>query len=166
MGNLTDINYGIGKYLELSDASGIPDIGTNRKNLDLLNFKVATNNAYALYNFKDGMIDAYMSAAGVDAGTSTNEIYDSSGDYYSGALASGNYFGDSSDGAVTTSADVTYTVANKVGSYDGDMYVAEYSTLTVSAGDTLTVDQPCRGLFIMVAGDLSLIHISEPTRPY
>ena len=75
MGNLKDINYGIGKYLELSDASGIPAIGTNRTNLDLLNFKVATNNAYALYNFKDGMIDAYQTEDGVDASASTNELY-------------------------------------------------------------------------------------------
>jgi hypothetical protein len=85
MANLKDINYGIGKYLEASDASGIPDIGTNRKNLDLLNFKVAVNNAYSLYNFKDGMIDAYQTETGVDAGTSTNETYDSSGKYYSGS---------------------------------------------------------------------------------
>ena len=85
MGNLKDINYGIGKYLEASDATSFPDIGTNRQNLDLLNFKVATNNAYALYNFKDGMIDAYQTEAGVDAGSSTNETYDSSGKYYSGS---------------------------------------------------------------------------------
>jgi hypothetical protein len=85
MANLKDIGYGIGKYLEASDASGIPGIGNNRTNIDLLNFKVATNNAYALYNFKDGMIDAYQTSGGVDAGTSTNETYDSSGKYYSGA---------------------------------------------------------------------------------
>ena len=77
MANLKDIGYGVGKYLTASDASDIPDIGTNRKNLDLLNFKVATNNAYALYNFKDGMIDAYQTEGGVDTGTSTNESYDS-----------------------------------------------------------------------------------------
>ena len=82
MGNLKDINYGIGKYLETSDASGIPDIGTNRQNIDLLNFKLATNNAYDLYNFKDGMIDAYQTEHGVDATTSTGEIYNSSGKYY------------------------------------------------------------------------------------
>ena len=52
MATLKDINYGIGKYLEASDASAIPGIGNNRKNLDLLNFKVAVNNAYSLYNFK------------------------------------------------------------------------------------------------------------------
>jgi len=83
MANLKDIDYGIGKYLELSDASGIPDIGTNRTNLDLLNFKVATNNAYALYNFKDGMIDAYVDETGVDTGTSTNETYNATEDLYS-----------------------------------------------------------------------------------
>ncbi len=81
MANLKDINYGIGKYLEASDASSIPDIGTNRKNLDLLNFKVATNNAYALYNFKDGMLDAYQTQDGVDTSGSTNEIYDSTDKY-------------------------------------------------------------------------------------
>ena len=85
MANLKDINYGIGKYLVASDASDLPDIGTNRKNVDLLNFKVATNNAYALYNFKDGMIDAYMSEAGVDTSASTNETYNAAGDYYSGS---------------------------------------------------------------------------------
>jgi hypothetical protein len=84
MANLKDIGYGIGKYLEASGASDIPDIGTNRTNIDLLNFKVATNNAYALYNFKDGMIDAYQTSGGVDAGTSTDETYDSSGKYFSG----------------------------------------------------------------------------------
>ena len=66
MATLKDINYGIGKYLVASDATSLPDIGTNRKNLDLLNFKVATNNAYSLYNFKDGIIDAYQDSTGVD----------------------------------------------------------------------------------------------------
>ena len=85
MGTLYDIDYGIGKYLEVSDASGIPAIGTNRKNLDLLNFKVSTNNAYALYNFKDGMIDTYQTEGGVDASASTNESYNSD-KYYSGKI--------------------------------------------------------------------------------
>ena len=59
MANLKDINYGIGKYLTADDASSIPDIGTNRVNLDTLNFKLAANNAYALYNMKDGFIEAF-----------------------------------------------------------------------------------------------------------
>jgi len=75
-----------------------------------------------------------------------------------GASAGGalNYYGDGSDGAVTTSGNVTYTVANKNGSYDGDMYVANYTALTVSTGHTITVDQPCRGLFIYVDGDCTV----------
>ena len=67
-----------------------------------------------------------------------------------------NYFGDESDGSVTTSGNVTYTVANKSGSYDGDCYVANYVNLVVSAGHTVTVDQPCRGLIVYCSGDLTV----------
>ena len=70
--------------------------------------------------------------------------------------AGGNYFGDSSDGAVTTSGDLTYTVLNKNGSYDGDMVVKNYTDFTISSGDTVTVDQPCRGLLIYCSGDLTI----------
>ena len=108
MANLKDIGYGVGKYLEASDASGIPDIGTNRTNIDLLNFKVATNNAYALYNFKDGMIDAYQTSGGVDAGTSTNETYDSINKLYSPNLSSVTAF--TSTGAATWTAPTTANV--------------------------------------------------------
>jgi len=75
-----------------------------------------------------------------------------------GAASGGdaNYFGDGSDGSVTTSGDVTYTVANKNGSYDGDMYVANYTALTISTGDTITVDQPCKGVLIYVTGNCTI----------
>ena len=73
-----------------------------------------------------------------------------------GAAGGGNYFGDGSDGALTTSGDVTYTVANKSGSYDGDMVVKNYTSLTISTGDTITTDQPCRGMIIYVKGDCSI----------
>ncbi len=53
-------------------------------------------------------------------------------------------------------ADVTYTVQNKVGSYDGDMVIKEYTSMTINSGDTVTVDQPCRGLFIYVQGDCTI----------
>lgn len=48
------------------------------------------------------------------------------------------------------------TVANKNGSYDGDMKVLNYTSLTVSSGNELTVDQPCRGLLIYVQGDCTI----------
>ena len=82
MGTLKDIGYGVGKYLTDSDASDIPEIGKNRKSVDLVNFKVATNNALGLYNFKDGVIDAYQSQDGVDIASSTNKTYDSTSKYY------------------------------------------------------------------------------------
>ena len=83
MGNLTDINYGVGKYLTDSDATSIPDIAVNRQNLNNLNFKIATNNAYKLFNFNDGVIDAYQSQDGVDTATSTNEVWNSISTSYS-----------------------------------------------------------------------------------
>ena len=119
MANLKDINYGIGKYLEASDASDIPDIGTNRKNLDLLNFKVATNNAYALYNFKDGMIDAYQTQEGVDASASTNEKYITAGNYYEGVQD------DSPTGGTTSS----------YGSTKVNTFLADGNFVVTSAGN-------------------------------
>jgi len=53
-------------------------------------------------------------------------------------------------------ANVTYTVQNKNGSYDGDMVVKQYTSMTINSGDTVTVDQPCRGLFIYVQGNCTI----------
>lgn len=53
-------------------------------------------------------------------------------------------------------ANVTYTVPNKNGSYDGDMVVKQYTSMTIDAGDTVTTDQPCRGLMILVTGDCTI----------
>ena len=68
----------------------------------------------------------------------------------------GNYFGDGSDGAVTISTNTNLTVPNKSGSYDGDMIVKNYSSLTVNEGVTLSVDQPNRGLLIYVSGNATI----------
>lgn len=48
------------------------------------------------------------------------------------------------------------TVLNTSGSYDGDMWVANFKDLTIDASVTLTVDQPCRGALIYVDGDCSI----------
>ena len=53
-------------------------------------------------------------------------------------------------------ANVTYTVPNKNGSYDGDMVVKQYSSMTINNGDTITTDQPCRGLMILVQGNCTI----------
>ena len=48
------------------------------------------------------------------------------------------------------------TVLNKSGSYDGDMWVANFKDLTIDASVTLTTDQPTRGMLIYVDGDCSI----------
>jgi|TARA_R110000824_G_C15194498_1_gene675115 hypothetical protein len=45
------------------------------------------------------------------------------------------------------------TVLNKSGSYDGDMWVGNFTNLTIDASTTLTTDQPCRGMLIYCSGD-------------
>jgi len=50
----------------------------------------------------------------------------------------------------------TLTVPNKNGGYDGDMVVRQFKSLNVSAGNTLTTDQPCRGLLIYVQGNCNI----------
>ena len=73
-----------------------------------------------------------------------------------GVIPSLNYFGDGSDGSLSTTGNVTYTVQNKSGSFDGDTVVLQYSSLTVNSGHTITVDQPCRGLVIYVKGNCTI----------
>ena len=64
-----------------------------------------------------------------------------------------NYFGDGSNGSLSTSGNVTYTVPNKNGSYDGDYVVKQYTDLTVNTGHIITTDQPCKGLMLFVNGN-------------
>ena len=53
-------------------------------------------------------------------------------------------------------ANVTYTVPNKNGSYDGDMVVKQYTTVNIDSGDTVTTDQPCRGMFLLSTGNFTV----------
>lgn len=53
-------------------------------------------------------------------------------------------------------ANVTYTVQNKNGSYDGDMVVKQYTSVDIDTGDTVTTDQPCRGLFMLSQGNFNV----------
>ena len=137
MATLKDINYGIGKYLESSDASDFPDIGINRKNLDLLNFKVAVNNTYNLYNFKDGMIDAYQTEDGIDTATTTNSDYDDTNKIFKPNF--GNYFGNgelgncqfSSGGITQTSDTVAIDTVLSTGTEAGGPGTSSYNTTQV-----------------------------------
>lgn len=53
-------------------------------------------------------------------------------------------------------ANVTYTVPNKNGAYDGDMVVKDYTNITIDAGDVVTTDQPCRGLLLFATGNITV----------
>ena len=68
----------------------------------------------------------------------------------------GNYLGNEEDGDLSTSGDVTLTVLNTNGSYDGDMIVRNYKNLTVNTGHTLKTSQPCRGLLIYVSENCTI----------
>jgi hypothetical protein len=114
----------------------------------LLGFHVASNGSLSKYNLADQAIDTFTDSTGIDS-SSANETRVSG--YVYGATS--NYAGDGSDGTLSTSANVTHTVLNTNGSYDGDMLVKQYSSLTINAGHTMTVNQPCRGMFIYVSGD-------------
>ena len=131
-----------------------------QSNVAMLGFKVAVNGSLTRYNLVDQSIDEFYDTSGVDASASTNEVRTASGSnfYYDGGSSSTvtNYYGDDSDGALTTSGNVTHTVANKNGSYDGDMVVKQYSSLTIGSGHTMTTDQPCRGMLIYVSGNCSI----------
>ena len=52
--------------------------------LDFMALKIGIQNNLNIYNLKDGIVDRYNDASGVDASASTNETRDSSGKYYSG----------------------------------------------------------------------------------
>ena len=138
------------KYLSASDGGAL-GVTTNTENVSLLSLKLATADSLSKFNLVDGISDGYTDETGVDA-SSTNAT--NQGGYMYGAVA--NYMGDSSDGALSTTGNVTHTVLNPNGSYDGDMVVKQYSTLTINAGHTMTTNIPCRGMFIYVAGDCTI----------
>ena len=109
----------------------------------------------------DGFIDAMQDTSGVDASASTNELRDSTGEYYSGSQP-GNYYGSEADGALTTSGNVTLATAGS--GDDRDMVVKNYSSLNIQSGHTMTVDNKCRGLFIYVSGNCTIagtLHMNE-----
>ena len=139
----------------LGTASGVwYDDDVVQSNIAMLGFKVAVNGSLVKYNLVDGTVDEYEDASGIDTGASTNATL--AGGAYSGSGTTSNYFGSGADGALTTSGHVTHTVLNKNGAYDGDLLVKNYSSLTISSGNTMTVDQPCRGMCIFVTGDCTI----------
>ncbi len=129
------------------------DTSVIENNIALLAFKLAAGDSLVKFNMVDQMIDEYIDNSGVDTTASQGEALASGA--YSGKSGN-NYFGDASDGALSTSGNVNLAVANINGSYDADMMVKQYSSLTINAGHTLTTTQPGRGLLIYVSGNCTI----------
>ena len=76
-----DITAGQVKSADL--ASDAVDTTSLETDIALLGFKVAANGSMAAYNLKDQTIDAFEDTSGVDASTSTDEVHNTAGKYYS-----------------------------------------------------------------------------------
>ena len=178
---MADKSFGV-KDINLIGASGTPEIESpNNLNINAVNVAISTDMSVG---GELTVTDTFLkpqavglgstNTAGRDAGISTatgTVIYDDaigmqvySGDAggwktianTSGPPADVNNFGNGSDGAFSSPGNTTLTVTNKNGAYDGDMMVKQYTSFTLNAGHTFTVDQPCRGLVILCQGNVSI----------
>ena len=68
-------------YVKDSDAYSL-GVGDNANNIALLAFKIAEQDALAIYKMQDGFVDEYEDETGIDTGNSLAESYDSSNDLY------------------------------------------------------------------------------------
>jgi len=66
------------------DTSGIT---ANQDDIALLGFKVATNGSLGKYNLVDQTEDAFVDETGIDASSSTNELFNSTGYFEGGTLS-------------------------------------------------------------------------------
>ncbi len=178
---MADKSFGV-KDINLIGASGTPEIESpNNLNIKAVNVAISTDMSVG---GELTVTDTFLkpqavglgttTVTGRDAGISTatgTVIYDDtvgmqvySGDAggwktiadTSGPPVDVNNFGNGSDGAFSSPGNTTLTVTNKNGSYDGDMMVKQYTSFTLNAGHTFTVDQPCRGLVILCQGNVSI----------
>jgi len=158
-GNIADARFpAILPAVSGANLTNIPtksDIDILTSNIAMLGFKVAVNGSLTKFNLVDQIIDEFTDASGIDSGASTNiGVTGSSAGKYYGSIVAGNYFGDESDGAFTSSGLHQQTVLNQNGSYDGDMVIRQYSSFTLNSGHTYRPNQPCRGMIIYCTGNM------------
>jgi len=99
------------KYLQNSDGDAL-GVATNTENISTLGFKLATSDSLTKFNMKDGFVDDFQDATGIDSSGSTNETRDSSGKYFSG---SGSAPANATGGTITTSGGNTIHTFNTAG---------------------------------------------------
>ena len=125
-----------------------------QNNIALLAFKIQTQNSLVKFNLDDQIVDEFIDQSGVDASASTGEAFSAGG--WLGLTGTRNWWGDASDGIGNITTNTDFVVPNTSGSYDGDMVIKNYESLTIGAGVTVSTTQPCRGLLIFVDGDCTL----------
>ena len=103
---ITKATGGVIKDGEITEAKMVGGAAASVDNVSLLGFKVASADSLAIFNMKDGIIDDYQDATGVDASASTNETRNSVSNYYSGS-ADGTITAITSTGAGTWTATAT-----------------------------------------------------------
>ena len=142
--------------INLTNVASQASIDTLTANVAMLGFKVASNGNLTRYDLVDQSIDEFVDASGIDSSATSNfTVAGGSGaTRYYATVQAGNYFGDGSDGAFTSAGAHSQSVSNANGSYDADMYVAQYTSFNLQSGHTFTTNQGCRGMLLYVQGDM------------
>jgi len=87
------------------------DLVKMQANIILNAFRLAIQNSLVYFNMVDGIVDEYEDESGIDTTSSTNEVYDSSGDFYSPYVNTDTVLllhGNGTDGSTTITDDSTY----------------------------------------------------------
>jgi hypothetical protein len=80
--NASNLSSGSVPLAQLGNAP-VTDITGLEDDIAILGFKVAVNGSLAKYNLVDQTVDAFETEDGIDASTSTDEVYNAAGNYYS-----------------------------------------------------------------------------------
>ena len=100
-----------------------PPIPINLDNVALNAFRIAINGSISVQGMVDGVVDEYEDETGVDTAASTNEGYDSGGDYYTNMGSAANTWTQSlTSDAASGNANYSYRQINAATdiSTDGD----------------------------------------------
>jgi len=133
--NASNLNSGSVPAAQLGN---VPSLNPLKDDVALLGFKAAANGSLAKYDLLDQTVDAFEDASGVDPLASTNEVRDSSGNYYYSTVY-GSYSTDSitSTGAGTWTAPASTYQAEIQAEYDAAAYARTRANAYPSIGDQL-----------------------------
>jgi len=136
-GTLIDTNFETAGLTLTGSNTGDQNLYKIENNIILNAFRIAINGSLAIFNMIDGVVDEYEDETGMNTTTSTNEVYDALGDFYT-QTSSGNLGTDLvsrwklNDNALNTD------VIDDVGSNDGTLMGGSNTQDVTVAGPTDT----------------------------